>query len=122
MPQATFPDDVRSAQAARSFVRNQIAGCSESTVEAVVLVVSELVTNAVLHARSPVSVEVRRCSRGGVHVEVSDSSSATPVRTPPSDTALSGRGVALVEAVSTRWGVRSRTSGKTVWFEVDPDD
>ena len=121
MLRATFPDDVRSAQAARSFVREQVVGCAESTIEAVVLVVSELVTNAVLHARSAVSVEVRRCSRGGVHVEVSDSSRSMPVRTPPSDTALSGRGVALVEAVSTRWGVRSRTRGKTVWFEVDPE-
>lgn len=121
MPQALFPDDARSARAARTFVRGQITGCPESTVDAVMLLVSELVTNAVLHARSTVSVEVRCCSRGGVHVEISDRSTATPVRTPRSDTALGGRGVALVEAYSTRWGVRSLAGGKTVWFEVDPE-
>lgn len=119
MPQALFPDDARSASDARAFVREHIVDCAASTVEAVVLLVSELVTNAVLHARSPISVEVRRCRRGGVHVAVSDTSTATPVRTPRSETALDGRGVDLVEAFSTRWGVRSRVGGKTVWFEVD---
>ena len=84
-------------------------------VEATLLLVSELVTNAVLHARSSVSVEVKHLRRG-VRVEVTDTSPLPPVLLPRSDTA---GGMALVDAVSTRWGVTAIPNGKTVWFEVD---
>lgn len=118
MTLAQFPVQLSSAHAARGFVRREVAGFSESMVEATLLLVSELVTNAVLHARSSVSVEVKHLRRG-VRVEVTDMSPLPPVLLPRSDTAGGGRGMALVDAVSTRWGVTAIPNGKTVWFEVD---
>ena len=116
---AEFPEDLRSAHAARRFVRRQTVGCPEPLIDASVLLVSELVTNAVLHARSAIWVDVRVLGRGGVHIEVSDASPLPPRAQQPSETASGGRGVGLVEAVSSRWGVRSRPDGKTVWFDVE---
>lgn len=116
---AEFPEDLRSAYAARRFVRRQVVGCPESLVEASVLLVSELVTNAVLHARSAARVEVQVLGCGAVHIEVSDACPLPPRAQHPSETASGGRGVNLVEAVSSRWGVRSRPNGKTIWFDVE---
>lgn len=116
---AEFPKDLRSAHAARRFVRRQTAGYPEHLVEASVLLVSELVTNAVVHARSASQVDVRPLGCGGVHIEVSDACPLPPRVQLPSETASSGRGVSLMEAVSSRWGFRSRPNGKTIWFDVE---
>ena len=85
------------------------------------LAVSELVTNAVLHAGTPSTVTVRTTPAGGVRVEVSDTSPA-PVQTRHhGPAATTGRGLQLVAAVSSAWGVEvlpERSGpGKCVWFE-----
>ena len=81
------------------------------------LLVSELVTNAVLHAGTDVELVVRRL-RKGVRVEVLDRSTRPPVPRAYDDEAMTGRGLALVRELSRVWGVDERKDGKVVWFEV----
>jgi len=114
-----LPADLRSAGEARSLVRNTLDGWTdEDRIDDIVLCVSELVTNAIVHASSSprVLVSVRR---GVIHVEVSDASETMPVPrdAAPSDT--SGRGMSILSGFSDRWGsLRRSGGGKTVWFEV----
>ena len=87
--------------------------------EQAVLLVSELVTNAVLHARTRFTVEVEVVD-DTARVSVEDSSPLPPAVRTFSDLAGSGRGLHLVEALASRWGVDSRDgAGKRVWFELD---
>jgi anti-sigma regulatory factor (Ser/Thr protein kinase) len=89
-------------------------------VERLVLVTSELVTNAIVHARTDVGLDVT-VQDSSIVLEVTDSSPAPipPPRVPdPEDT--SGRGLFLVDVLSDAWGVRSaQGGGKTVWIRVD---
>lgn len=79
---------------------------------------SELVTNAVLHAQSDVTLGVQIVD-GLLRVEVGDGSPYVPQLRADSEVALGGRGVALVDACADRWGVTPRPpEGKTVWFEL----
>lgn len=80
-------------------------------------VVSELVTNAILHARTPFSVKVTK--RGdSIRVDVSDQSSEVPAPRPYDNSEVTGRGLHIVEAMTDRWGFFSVPGGKTVWFEL----
>jgi MEDS: MEthanogen/methylotroph, DcmR Sensory domain/Histidine kinase-like ATPase domain len=81
------------------------------------LVVSELATNAVIHAGTAFSVALR-CDGSAVRIAVHDSSSMQPVMGDGNPTALSGRGLLLVAAVSSAWGVEFGPDGKTVWAEL----
>src|SRR5206468_2951238 len=84
------------------------------------LLVSELVTNAVLHARTDLTVAVER--RGeNVRVSVSDGSARQPRLRHHSVEAGTGRGLLLVERMARRWGVEPAGTGKVVWFEVSRD-
>jgi serine phosphatase RsbU (regulator of sigma subunit)/anti-sigma regulatory factor (Ser/Thr protein kinase) len=83
------------------------------------LVVSELVTNALLHGKPPVVVRVT-AHGSGVRIEVADGSRSTPVRADPGSDAMTGRGIGLVESVSARWGVAPSPGGKSVWCELEP--
>ena len=110
--------EVRSAGSARRFVEATLAQWgARSQLDIVKLLVSELVTNAVVHAHSEAEVVVRLTS-SAVRVEVLDRSRDLPVVRQPAPTDVSGRGLALVEALATAWGVRMLPEGKAVWFEV----
>jgi hypothetical protein len=85
----------------------------------VVLLVSEMVTNAVLHARSP-SELVLRLDVPRLRVEVHDSSGRAPTRKNYAEDAGTGRGMMIVENLASTWGVDLRDAGKVVWFELDP--
>ncbi|MEP7202949.1 MAG: ATP-binding protein [Ilumatobacteraceae bacterium] len=81
------------------------------------LCLSEVVTNAVLHGGPPILV------RGGVidlkiRVEVSDGSTATPVQRRPHRYSPTGRGLVLLDHLTSAWGVDVTGEGKTVWFEI----
>jgi anti-sigma regulatory factor (Ser/Thr protein kinase) len=82
------------------------------------LLVSELATNAVLHARSDFEVTVIRLPQR-VRVEVFDQNTRLPSFAVAPRDAHSGRGLMLVQGLSGAWGVESHSdSGKTIWFEV----
>ncbi|HRE01108.1 MAG TPA: ATP-binding protein [Ilumatobacteraceae bacterium] len=82
------------------------------------LLVSELVSNAVLHGSGEVTVTVMECDDGGVRVEVRNQGSGRPVLRHPRPNDLSGRGLRLVDELSTRWGLDSRGGTTLVWFEA----
>jgi anti-sigma regulatory factor (Ser/Thr protein kinase) len=84
------------------------------------LCLSELVTNAVLHAQTEVVVRVAIDARH-VHVDVDDADPDLPVARHAAADAVSGRGLDLVSRLSNRWGVLGRGDGKTVWFELDAE-
>ena len=90
-------------------------------VTAASLVVSELATNAVLHARTPFVVRLR-VRRTVLRIEVQDGSRAAPVMRHFSNQATSGRGLRLVDGLSRAWGVDpvSGPAGKVVWAEIVP--
>lgn len=93
------------------------ANALDGAIEVCVLLTSELVTNAVLYARSDVVLRVlldASVARIGVH----DDSVVPPLPRSPAREDTSGRGLALVELLATDWGVTTNGRGKEVWFEV----
>ncbi len=116
---ARFPAEDPSAAAARRFVASQLTnwGLTELCDPALALV-TELVSNAVLHAGTDFDVVVRR-GDGRLRVEVHDGSPLLPVRKRYSVTAATGRGLVLVEEMADAWGAEPTATGKAVWFELD---
>ncbi len=117
--QSVLRSDPQAAAAGRDFVRcTCLLWGLEATLDAALLVISELVTNAVVHARSPVTVRLRlRPDR--LLVEVEDEDSQLPVLQQHSDwDALGGRGLMLVDALAARWGSQPCPFGKVVWAEL----
>ncbi|MEU6552893.1 ATP-binding protein [Streptomyces sp. NPDC046915] len=85
------------------------------------LCVTELVANVVRHVGegTPVRVRVARTDGGCVRVEVTDPDArALPVLVRAADDEEEGRGLALLDAVASRWGVEQGSVGKTVWCEL----
>jgi DNA-binding NarL/FixJ family response regulator len=115
-----FEQDAQSPRAARRFVTQALTGWDDGDLtDTVTLLVSELVTNAVLHAGSEVDVAVRLTATAA-RVEVTDASGAAIAPRDAANDEDSGRGLALVGNLARRWGVRPAPGGgKTVWFEVD---
>ena len=93
-------------------------GYGSSLVDDAQLVLSELTTNAVLHARSPFSIFLRR-GPSGVRISVRDASHTRPTMQPDDPARPSGRGLRIVAAVSVAWGVDLSAGGKTVWAELE---
>ncbi|MER5552870.1 ATP-binding protein [Streptomyces sp. NPDC002793] len=90
--------------------------------DAVTLVVAELAANAALHGRVAgrdfALVLTHDAYRGVIRIEVSDTHPAQPTHAVPALDEDHGRGLVLVDALTTRWGVRDRVGpGKTVWAE-----
>ncbi|MFJ9407743.1 SpoIIE family protein phosphatase [Streptomyces sp. NPDC101393] len=85
---------------------------------------SELIANALTHTESGalVSVELLPGAPRRIRLEVEDRSSQWPRRRSPGETATSGRGLMLVEALADRWGAEPRGSGKALWCEFDVPD
>jgi anti-sigma regulatory factor (Ser/Thr protein kinase) len=80
--------------------------------------VSEIVTNAVVHTRSSPTVRLTS-RRGRIRIEVADRDPALPVMQPPSLLASGGRGLRIVDHLSLDWGVTPARHGKVVWFEFE---
>ena len=118
---AQLPPEAASARRARRLVGEVLeeAGLDE-LADVAMLLVSETVTNAVLHAATEVGLTVL-ADDGELRVEVRDGSSVLPGIRHYEDEATTGRGVGLVELLATGWGVDAGTGGKTVWFTLgDP--
>jgi anti-sigma regulatory factor (Ser/Thr protein kinase) len=123
VPAPLVLDPVAHAVAAsRRYVRRRLTDLGAGhLVDSAELGVSELVTNAILHGREPLTVTVEPQPDGRVRVSVRDSSPLQPQHRRLSPTATTGRGLRLVAAVSTAWGVDpvpdGTGPGKTIWFE-----
>ncbi|MET8813896.1 ATP-binding protein [Streptomyces sp. NPDC004549] len=142
------PEEVRRA---RSWARSRLAGlgiaADEPLAETLILLVSELVTNAVVHTGRPALLRLslpggtpggRTESGDGdpetarepektrttvvsatVRLEVADASSRAPVPRCAGDDATGGRGLALVDCLADRWGWQTEGAGKSIWCELD---
>jgi len=117
--QLTLEPDPAAVRAARAFVRRECgsAGLSTDACETAALLTSEAVTNAFVHGRSEARIVVVP-EAGAVRVEVGDDNSRHPQTQEQDNGALDGRGLAILDLLSARWGVRDTAMGKVVWFEV----
>jgi len=110
-----------SVRRAREVVKELCAegAVGQETLDTVLLLTSELVTNAVLHGEGQAVLDGHVDPRR-VRVTITDESPKLPqVRHTEGQLTEGGRGMLLVEELATRWGVDATTSGgKTVWFEV----
>lgn len=119
----TLPCDEASVGTARRLVRTALATWGlDAAADDASLIVSELVTNAVRHSGSAACrVIVTRPEPGLVRVAVTDRSRRMPdLLNAPAD-AVSGRGLALVDALADRWGTDRMHWGKRVWAELRAD-
>ena len=119
MTTLVLPPDVAAVRVARRFVHDfcQSAEIPDEVRDTAVLLASETVTNAFVHGRSDARLVVSLVP-GGVLVEVGDDNSRHPRQVDADDQALDGRGLMIITALASRWGVRDDQIGKTVWFEV----
>ncbi len=116
-----LPRSPTSVGTARRFIAARTTAWSfpEPAADQLVLIGSELVTNAVLHAAGTINVDVD-LDLTAVRVEVADSSDDRPAPRDGAPEDTSGRGLHLVEAMARAWGVeQERDDGKVVWFELD---
>lgn len=112
---------------ARRWARSRLAGCGigaeEPLAETLILLISELVTNAVVHTGCPAVLRVL-CGSGGagtVRVEVVDTSACPPRPRHAEGGDTNGRGLELVDGLADRWGWQPEGRGKSIWCEVDRD-
>lgn len=117
MSRVVLPADPRSASAARRFVRDVLTEWGETAaVDVVELLISELVTNAVLHAGSQVDVSLQRRARL-LRVAVADSSTSRPVERQHDQASTTGRGMEVIDALAIGLGCgtkRQRGQGDLV--------
>jgi anti-sigma regulatory factor (Ser/Thr protein kinase) len=109
--------DVGSCSTARRFVDAALAQAPDDLRANASLLISEVVANAVLHARGPVTVEVQQKGRA-YRIAVSDRS-----RTPPTEKGYrsddaTGRGLQLLDRLAAAWGWERNDTGKVVWFDL----
>jgi len=118
-----LPPRPSSAAEARAFVRQFLTANERvGDEEVAVLLTSEVVSNAILHAATDVDVGVSLTPAGAVRVEVRDSAAGLPAVRAIDAEDTGGRGLFLVDALARRWGTEpSSGGGKVVWFEVDAE-
>ncbi|WP_291412673.1 ATP-binding protein [Actinophytocola sp.] len=109
-----LPESHRSAALAREFTRTTLTGWGHQSWQDAAQVVSELVSNVLLHAHGQPVVRLVEVSTG-IRVEVSDDSPRPPTVL---RSGHRGLGMRLVERLSTAWGVSRRGRGKVVWCDL----
>ena len=116
-----FPATTSSVGQARRFLLAQLPGASDGEADALVLMLSELATNAVQHAATDFEVGVRVAPDGHrVRVEVTDGATGFPTPQDQAADAPHGRGLHIVRTLADAWGIEMRRDqpGKTVWFSL----
>ncbi|MEU0657522.1 ATP-binding protein [Streptomyces lavendulocolor] len=114
---------------ARRWARSRLAGSGigedEPLAETLVLLISELVTNAVVHTGCPAVLRMLfgagagTAQPGTVRVEVADTSARPPRPRHADGDDTNGRGLELVDGLADRWGWQREGAGKSIWCEVD---
>jgi hypothetical protein len=120
---STMAPQPRSAGTARATVRDALARWGlQDLADTACLLVTEVLTNAIRHARCPIRMHLCRAAEE-IIVEITDDSPEFPQRRLPDDDDEDGRGLLLVDALAAGWGARPAVIGKTVWFtlRIPPD-
>lgn len=112
-----FPGRRESITAARQFARDAVRERPAETRDAIELMVSELATNCVEHARSDFELAIELSPRA-IRVEARDEGPGRPTPRSPAPSEPSGRGLRIVEAMSDDWGVGIGRDEKIVWFTI----
>jgi anti-sigma regulatory factor (Ser/Thr protein kinase) len=115
---------VQAPRLARRFVTSVLGewGVLNGSIERAQLLVSELVSNAVLHATGPIRLVVEETDGGrAFRIEVCNSGAGTPRIRHAAPEDLSGRGLQLVDDLARGWGSSTHAGETSVWFEVPTD-
>ncbi|MCO5970356.1 ATP-binding protein [Actinoallomurus soli] len=114
----SLPSSPPSVARARHLTADQLAGWGFAEHrETAELLISELITNALQHGVGPIRLNIRFLG-GVLRFEVADAGPRYPRMRPVDDEDEGGRGLHLVESLSSRWGYARATIGKVVWFEL----
>lgn len=113
----SFPAETSSPRAARQFVAGIVGHPDDESTRMAMVLTSELVTNAVVHARTQVDVRVA-LDAGQMRVEVADGDPRLPRPLAHAPDDLGGRGLYLVEQLASDWGSARSDDGKVVWFTL----
>jgi PAS domain S-box-containing protein len=117
-----LPPEATSAGRARALLRRALTGHErEDALDPAQLAVSEIVTNALVHAGTSMRLRILLAPQG-LRVELADGSHRMPTRRDYGPAAGTGRGLLLVEELATRWGAYPLDEGKIVWFEISDDE
>jgi anti-anti-sigma factor len=111
-----LPADASAPRIARTAIGDLVG--DEPRREDLLLCVSEVVTNAVLHAGTASQLRVRT-TPGRIVVEVADTNPTMPIRRQHDLQAPTGRGLLLLDALTIEWGTKPVEGGKIVWFELE---
>lgn len=114
-----FPSVAPSAANARRFVGTALQrwGCPDDFIERVLLLTSELVTNAYRHAGSDTRLSIHYDDER-IRIEVRDAGDGEVKLRPLDPNRTDGRGLHIVDALADRWGHHSDRDGTVVWFEL----
>ena len=118
---ATLRPEPQQVAAGRRFTRQTLTAWQRTELaDTACLLVSEILTNAVHHARQAIGLRLHDTARE-VIAEITDDNPQLPQRTLPAPAGESGRGLTLVESLAATWGARPSGTGKTVWFTLTID-
>jgi anti-sigma regulatory factor (Ser/Thr protein kinase) len=112
-----LPGDVASCSRARRFVEECLALESSDLRANASLLVSEVVTNAVLHANGSITLEVQQ-KGGSYRISVRDSSTTFPTEKGYRSDDPTGHGLHIVDCLAAAWGWQRTSTGKVVWFDL----
>jgi anti-sigma regulatory factor (Ser/Thr protein kinase) len=120
--EASFQPDVSTVGEARRFVSDTLSAWDADDLSwTAMLLVTELATNAVLHASTPYDVSLERRGDGTLRLGVTDGSVRKPRARDYAVDATTGRGLGLVGSLAIAWGTSALANGKTVWCDIAPD-
>ena len=121
MPRTRLPPDPTSPAIGRRFVADVLwqRGFPTDAIDDAVLLASEAITNAVVHAGTPVDVVVV-ADASMARIEVHDGCPVSPLVGDAAAERWGGRGLRVIQALAEAWGFRGSGDGKCLWFEVRP--
>jgi two-component sensor histidine kinase len=112
----SFPCRAASVPEARRFVRHVLSEQSRDVAEAAELMACELATNSVRHAETSFELVIEL--QNEIRIEVRDSGRGRPKVLSPKLHDVRGRGLQIIDAMSSAWGVIPMDGGKAVWFTL----